>query len=180
MSRALGFIFCVFFFLTVRDMYQARRDPSGQSPDDFEDDSSDLGRTRKEVPSTRLNELPSMNVISIKYCYSCGYKRTFDQYMETIQRIDPTFVVNGENYNPPGLRMYLAQFNSVAKFAFIIVVLTGFWPSQLDLVVPAPIKAWIFNHKLYACLMAFFLSNTLESSLVSSGAFEIYYQGKLP
>lgn len=189
MSRALGLIFCVFFFLTVRDMFQARR---ASSPDDQNADLNDhhhhhhdhypqfdMGHTKKEVPATRFNEIPSTNVIIIKYCYSCGYKKAFEQYSQTIQQEDPSFVVQGEHYSPPGGRLYLAQFISLAKFGFIIIVLTGFWPAQFDLLIPANIKAWIFNHKLYACLMAFFLSNTLESSLLSSGAFEIYYQGEL-
>lgn len=32
---------------------------------------------------------------------------------------------------------------------------------------------WCMENKLYACMMLFFLSNTIEGQLVSSGAFEI-------
>lgn len=38
---------------------------------------------------------------------------------------------------------------------------------------------WCLENKLYACLMIFFLSNTLEGQLISSGAFEISLNGIL-
>lgn len=133
---------------------------------------------KKEIPSTRLNAIPTGNTLTIRYCYSCGYKKAFEEYSKALLAQNAGFVVNGENYQPTGARLYLAQFISLGKFAFMVIVLTGFWPALLDQLIAASIKAWIFNHKLYACLMAFFLSNTLESSLLASGAFEIFYNGK--
>lgn len=180
MSRVFSFIFCVFFFLTIRDMFQARQDSSSasKSQENPNLDDPNFDFPKKQVPATRLSEIPSSDVITIKYCYSCGYKKAFEDYAQAIQKVHPSILVNGEHYNPSGGRMYLVQLISITKFAFIFIVLTGFWPAQLDAFVPAGIKAWIFNHKLYACLMAFFLSGSIESTLLSSGAFEIYYKGK--
>ncbi len=33
--------------------------------------------------------------------------------------------------------------------------------------------AWAMENKMYACMMIFFVSNAVESQLVSTGAFEI-------
>jgi len=33
--------------------------------------------------------------------------------------------------------------------------------------------AWAIENKIYACMMIFFVSNAIESQLVSTGAFEI-------
>lgn len=37
---------------------------------------------------------------------------------------------------------------------------------------------WFTNNKIYACMMVFFLCNAIEGQLVSTGAFEISFNGK--
>ena len=37
---------------------------------------------------------------------------------------------------------------------------------------------WCVDNKLYACMMIFFLCNAIEGHLMSSGAFEITFNGK--
>lgn len=107
--------------------------------------------------------------------YSCGYKKAFEDYKQILYERYPDIIVNGDHYQPPGIKMYLAQFLSIGKIVFIAMVLMNSWPTFLDQFVSPSIKAWIFNHKLYACLMAFFLANTFENGLLSTGAFEIEY-----
>lgn len=41
--------------------------------------------------------------------YSCGYRKTFDQYVTIIQQKYPFIVIDGQNYDPPGFNMYLAR-----------------------------------------------------------------------
>lgn len=38
--------------------------------------------------------------------------------------------------------------------------------------------AWLTGNKIYACMMLFFLGNAIEGQLVSTGAFEISFNGK--
>lgn len=99
----------------------------------------------------------------------------FEDYKQILFERYPDIIVNGENYQPSGIKIYLAQFLSIGKIVFIAMVLLNSWPTFLDQFVSASIKQWIFNHKLYACLMSFFLCNTIENSLLSTGAFEIEY-----
>jgi hypothetical protein len=37
---------------------------------------------------------------------------------------------------------------------------------------------WMTQNKIYASLMIFFLSNFIENQLISTGAFEVYFNGK--
>jgi len=55
------------------------------------------------------------------------------------------------------------------------MVLANFNPfTALGMNTPG-IFTWMTQNKLYACLMVFLLSNTLEGQLVSTGAFEIIF-----
>lgn len=38
--------------------------------------------------------------------------------------------------------------------------------------------AWCISNKIYACLVVFFGSNMFEGMLISTGAFELYFNGK--
>jgi hypothetical protein len=37
---------------------------------------------------------------------------------------------------------------------------------------------WCVENKMYSCMMLFFLCNVLEGQLMSTGAFEIYFNGE--
>lgn len=38
--------------------------------------------------------------------------------------------------------------------------------------------AWCISNKTYSCLVVFFGSNMFEGMLISTGAFELYFNGK--
>ncbi|UJR36473.1 hypothetical protein I4U23_029197 [Adineta vaga] len=61
----------------------------------------------------------------------------------------------------------------MVKMALLVCLLFGQNPFVL-LNIPTPaVFSWALQNKMYACLMVFFLSNSIESSLISTGAFEI-------
>jgi len=64
---------------------------------------------------------------------------------------------------------------SVLKLAVIALVLldTDPWP-WLGMVTPA-FWTWMRGHRMYACFMIFFISNAIESQLLSTGAFEMSF-----
>ena len=59
--------------------------------------------------------------------------------------------------------------------AIILMILTNVNPFQLVGWETPGIWNWLSNSKIYGCLMTFFICNTIEGQLISSGAFEIYY-----
>jgi selT/selW/selH-like putative selenoprotein len=81
--------------------------------------------------------------------------------------------VVGENYSPGPVKASFAKAISIIKMALLICLLFGQNPFPL-LNIPTPkIYSWALQNKMYACLIIFFLSNSLESYLISTGAFEI-------
>lgn len=41
-----------------------------------------------------------------------------------------------------------------------------------------PIWQWCINNRFYSCVLIFFTCNAIEAQLISSGAFEIHFNGK--
>ena len=81
--------------------------------------------------------------------------------------------IMGENYSPAHFRSLLARILSIIKITLLICLLFGRNPFPC-LNIPTPkVYLWALRNKMYACLMIFFLSNSIESYLMSTGAFEI-------
>ncbi|XP_043275564.1 thioredoxin reductase-like selenoprotein T homolog CG3887 [Venturia canescens] len=109
------------------------------------------------------------------YCYSCGYKRVFQDYVNILQQKYPELQIDGENYNPPGYNMWIAKFLGTAKIILIVLIITGVNILQF-LGQPTPFWwQWCIDNRLYGCIMIFFLCNAIEGHLISSGAFEILF-----
>jgi selT/selW/selH-like putative selenoprotein len=101
----------------------------------------------------------------------------YDQYAEVIKEKYPDLIVQGDNYPPPSYRMYLAQFFGIGKIVLIIMVVSGFNPFSYFGIGTPGFYNWFIENKLYACMMIFFLSNALEGQFISTGAFEISFNG---
>ncbi|GFY58714.1 thioredoxin reductase-like selenoprotein T1b [Trichonephila inaurata madagascariensis] len=71
--------------------------------------------------------------------------------------------------------MHLASLIGFAKWCLIAMVLANFNPFVALRMNTPTIFTWMSQNKLYACLMVFFLSNTIEGQLISTGAFEIIF-----
>jgi len=116
-------------------------------------------------------------VIKFMYCTSWGYKNAFDQYNSMIQQRHPEIVVEGGAYPPPPQKKFLAQVVAVLKFLLLGCIIMGVNP--LEHIgfghIGATFWAWMSTNKIYAALMVFFLANFVENSLVSTGAFEIFF-----
>ncbi|XP_022919188.2 thioredoxin reductase-like selenoprotein T homolog CG3887 [Onthophagus taurus] len=117
----------------------------------------------------------SQNVATLKvlYCYSCGYRKAFDEYASIIQQKYPDIIIDGRNYDPPGLNMFLARLLGVLKLMVIVCILGGVNIFNYINQVQPSWWEWCIQNKMYSVLMLFFLSNIIESQLIQSGAFEI-------
>lgn len=74
--------------------------------------------------------------------------------------------------------MFDISFQGAAKLLFILMIIAGInaW-EWLGQETPSW-WTWFTNNKIYACMMVFFLCNALEGQLVSTGAFEISFNGE--
>jgi len=82
-------------------------------------------------------------------------------------------MIEGDNYPPATWKWQLAQFLSYAKMVLIICIVASINPLNYTGIQTPNVLAWAMENKLYACMMIFFISNAIETQLVSTGAFEI-------
>ncbi|XP_034251787.1 thioredoxin reductase-like selenoprotein T homolog CG3887 [Thrips palmi] len=154
------FLFMICLGLSIRDIGL------------FADSSSE-----KEIPT--ISKVGFKNVgptLKFLYCYSCGYRKVFDDYVTIIQQKYPQISVHGSNYDPPGVSLQFARFLSIAKMVIIFAIMTGSNPFQFlghGNAAPPNWWVWCVENKLYSCLMCFFLTNAIEGQMMSTGAFEI-------
>jgi selT/selW/selH-like putative selenoprotein len=69
--------------------------------------------------------------------------------------------------------MQMAQSLGYLKLALIVCILATFNPFPMMGMDTPSAFSWALENKMYACMMLFFISNAVESQLVSTGAFEI-------
>ncbi|KAG7249954.1 hypothetical protein CRUP_033870, partial [Coryphaenoides rupestris] len=101
------------------------------------------------------------------------YSKVFQEYSRAISQLYPDIRIEGKNYPPTAINNYLGNFFSYFKLLVITLVVSGQNPFPiLGLATP---RAWTWSqeNKIFSCLMAFFLSNMLETHFLSTGAFEI-------
>ncbi|VDN00867.1 unnamed protein product [Thelazia callipaeda] len=172
--------------LSLRDIYGYEKDenndegtPEKESSDQTtyeEAYDADQARVRQKSaylnpPSRTTKHLPSIKFL---FCVSCGYRQKFSEYSHYILQKYPSIEVLGDNYSPVAWKSFLAEAVKLAKVLFIVLVMMGRDPFP-SIGQPTPrFFSWALNNKLSSCIMIFLLSNTLESSLISTGAFEIY------
>lgn len=121
-------------------------------------------------PKLKLQTAPT---VKIQYCFSCGYQNLFKQFSELVQKNYPLMAVVGENYSPGPMKAALAKSLSMIKMAVLVCLLLGQNPFVLVGMQTPRVYSWALQNRMYACLMIFFFSNSLESYLISTGAFEI-------
>lgn len=153
-------IFVVIVALSWRDMAQS------STPDE--------GKPSKDIPRPKLSHFAGPTV-RFMFCYSWGYRKVFEQFAHTIQQKYPQLRVEGDNYPPPSLNQMIAQFLSFAKLALIVLIISGQNPFEWCNMATPSVFSWCIQNKIYACMMLFFISNAIESQLVSTGAFEVTF-----
>ncbi|KAK9963621.1 hypothetical protein ABG768_006791 [Culter alburnus] len=97
----------------------------------------------------------------------------FQEYSRSISQLYPDIRIEGENYPPKPINKYLGNFISYFKLLAIALIVTGQNPFQMFGMNTPRIWSWGQENKIFSCLMAFFLSNMLETHFLSTGAFEI-------
>lgn len=76
--------------------------------------------------------------------------------------------------NPPAHKYWFAQFLFYLKMAVLACLIFNFDPFAAAGIVPTPaFFTWAVQHKMHACIAIWFLTNMLEGSMMSTGAFEV-------
>lgn len=101
------------------------------------------------------------------------------QYRQILQRKFPGIEVIGSNYPPPPKNVAISRIVSFGSMAVIGTTLAG---SQVLNMLDMPVPNWLMDlqdKKMGTCMGAWFLGNTIHQNLLSTGAFEIYFDGEL-
>ncbi|OQV21078.1 putative Selenoprotein T [Hypsibius exemplaris] len=167
-----GIVLNVLLLLTVRDLLVKTAKPS---------DEEEPEATKPLPPLKMMKKASSGPVVKFLFCalihMLCRnwYRNVFEQYRTALGERFPDLQFEGSNYNPDMWRVLLASSLSYVKIAVIGLVASGYNPFPL-LGMPTPgFYEWAVSNKIYACLMSWFLTGMVENQLMSTGAFEIYY-----
>ncbi|KAF6775522.1 hypothetical protein AHF37_06351 [Paragonimus kellicotti] len=86
-------------------------------------------------------------------------------------------LIEGDIFPPPAWRSAIAKLVQAVKFGLIVTVICGIDVfSALGIPTPSFITYGMQN-KMSFCLMVFLLGNLVEGQLLSTGAFEVYFNG---
>lgn len=154
----LGGLFVLFLAFSAREMF-----------------SDNEGPFVKEIPKTSFKHTFAGPTLKVLYCISWGYRKAFEQYASIIQDKYPEITVLGDTFPPPSFRMYLASIVGIVKWCLIAMVLANFNPFIAVGINTPNFFLWMIENRMFACLMTFFLSNTIEGQLISTGAFEVIF-----
>lgn len=99
----------------------------------------------------------------------------FEQFAYAIQQKYPDLVIQGDVYPPTTVRAYIAQALNIAKLIFILLLISGQNPFPWFQLETPQLYTWAMENKIYACLILFFVTNAVESQLISTGAFEVSF-----
>uniref|UniRef100_A0A7E4V1X3 SelT-like protein n=1 Tax=Panagrellus redivivus TaxID=6233 RepID=A0A7E4V1X3_PANRE len=117
--------------------------------------------------------------VRFSYCVSCGYRQAFEQFSQIITEKFPGIVIEGGNYPPSAVKSIIAQVIGILKIGIIASIIFNRNPFETFGLATPSIYTWMTTNKVSACMMLFMFSNSIESTLMSTGAFEIYVGDEL-
>lgn len=179
-QNTFSIIFGVFLLLTCRDMFFGS--PGSQAdvnkPDHMHHNhhhASGLGDGIVATQPYMNDNLQGVPTVKIQYCHSCGYRQAFEETAKMIRAAYPDIKVSGEYHQPNFLRMQIVNLIFITKFALLAMIFMDINPfNYLQMETP---RLWthMVQSKISSCLILFFISNSIETNMISTGAFEIFF-----
>lgn len=150
---------CIFLYITICT---------------FKDLCVQTTSNEKQIPITKVGLNANLGpTLKFNYCYSCGYRKAFEDYSNIIRQKYPEISITGGNYDPPSFHLLIARVLGFAKMILIVSVLFNFNVFQYLNMERPYWWTWCTTNKIYSCVLIFFISNAIEGHLISTGAFEI-------
>ncbi|KAH7656782.1 Selenoprotein T protein [Dioscorea alata] len=120
------------------------------------------------------------STIEFKFCVSCSYRGTANSLKQMLEESFPGINVVLSNYPPSLPKRVLSKVFPVVQAGFIGIIVAGehILP-RLGILNP---PSWYFSlraNKFRTIASSWLLGNFLQSTLQSSGAFEVFCNGEL-
>ncbi|ULT89474.1 hypothetical protein L3Y34_008137 [Caenorhabditis briggsae] len=178
MPRGAAFIIGLLFFVSIFDVFRAKVHKDDYLANEL-GNKYEAGELDLETQSDSDNHKDHFPILKILYCVSCGYRQAFDEFSGLLKEKYPGMKIQGGNFSPVSWKANLSRVISLAKSSLLIIILTGFNPFEsLGFGYPHLLQ-YAHSNKLSSGLMLFMFANMLETSLSSTGAFEIYMDDSL-
>jgi selT/selW/selH-like putative selenoprotein len=99
----------------------------------------------------------------------------FEEFSNLVRQRYPAVLIEGDHFPPPPFKAIAAQVLSFVKIGLLLCIVIGYNPFNMFGVATPSIYTWAITNKIYACMMLFFIGNAIEGQLISTGAFEVFF-----
>lgn len=114
---------------------------------------------------------------SIKILYCSSYVSAFEQYAQFLKSEYPGIAIESAIYHPHRLNEVLSNVVFYGKFAAMAAIIAG--PATLQALGindrQAQLYVWAHENKFLSVALLHILGGFVESQLLSTGAFEVYF-----
>ncbi|KAK3269178.1 hypothetical protein CYMTET_22364 [Cymbomonas tetramitiformis] len=100
------------------------------------------------------------------------------QLKQVLDRKFPGIQISSSNYPPPAQKVAMANMVSVGMMGTIGMTLAGDKIFSMLGMAPPEFYTSLTSNKFGTCVGAWFIGNTIYQNLISTGAFEVYYNGE--
>lgn len=185
-QNAFTIVFGIFVLYSCRDVFFSHSEQNPSKPDHLGRSvpaNDHLQHAHHPSLGSGLAGDPSLSpsvhgipTIKIQYCHSCGYRQAFDEISKMIQiQFPDRFKLEGELHQPNFIRSQLVNLLFITKIAVLIMIYMDFNPFTYFQMESPRLWNYLSQSKVSSSLMILFLANSIESNMMSTGAFEIYY-----
>lgn len=170
-QNTFNIVFGIFVLLTCRDIFSTGSQAEPETVVDNIASQLDPGHPSLANGPT-MNTAPTIKVL---YCHSCGYRQAFDEFARILQTQYPEIKVEGANYQPSWFKYQIVNLVFISKIALLAMIYMDINPfNYLQMNTPG-FWTYMTQSKMTTSLMILFMANSIESNMMSSGAFEIFY-----
>uniref|UniRef100_A0A1I7U756 SelT-like protein n=1 Tax=Caenorhabditis tropicalis TaxID=1561998 RepID=A0A1I7U756_9PELO len=186
LSKSGAFIIVIVFLMSISDVFKAEEvsNEKDYSVKEIEDETiiekrtNDGGLIQDDLQIVQDSKTEQFPILKILYCVSCGYKQAFTQFSEFAKEKYPDLPIEGGNFPQNPLKTHLAHSIGLIKIILLILIMTGSNPFEsIGFGYPYLLQHAHMN-KLSSGMLVYMIGNMIESSLLSTGAFEIFIGGE--
>lgn len=169
-QNVFTYIFVFFALLTVKDLFFSAEQTKSPLPYDPLSDTDNFN----SVGPLSSGSVPTIKVL---YCHSCGYRQAFEDLARKLTVQFPTLNVVGEYHKPGWIRSQVANLVFLLKIGFFVMLYTRFDPFNYFRMETPRFWNTILENKVAASVMTLLLASSIENSMMSTGAYEVYFNG---
>lgn len=174
-KNAFSIIFGIFMLFTFHDIFYGH---SGQNtePNIAKPVAMNDHLTQPQpTDDIGTNYGVSSHMIRIQYCHSCGYRQAFEEISKMLQTHFPDIKIMGDIHQPSWFRSQLVNLLFFTKLAVLAMIYLEFNPFTYFQMETPRIWTYMSTNKMSSTLFILFIANTIDSNMMSTGAFEIFY-----